>query len=54
MYCDNVSIFVNIIGLIEGLCGVSRLIYFRGVCIVVSKLFNIILVDRVYFGEKDV
>lgn len=53
MYCDNASTFVNITGLTEGLCGASRPIHFRGVCTVVSKLFNIIPADRAYFGEKD-
>ena len=50
---DNASTFVNITGLTEGLCGASRPIHFRGVCTVVSKLFNIIPADRAYFGEKD-
>ena len=53
MYCDNASTFVNITGLTEDLCGASRPIHFRGVCTVVSKLFNIIPADRAYFGEKD-
>lgn len=53
MYKDDFCSFVDINGLSDGLCGKSRPIHFRGVCTVVSKLFNIVTPHRAYFGEKD-
>jgi len=39
--------------LTAGLCGASRPDLFRGVATVVTKLFNIALPTRAYFGQKD-
>lgn len=36
------------------MCGISRPTHFRGVCTVLTKLFNIIAPDRAYFDEKDI
>jgi len=46
MYYKDASTFVEVGGLTTGLCGSSRPTHFRGVCTVVSKLFNIIPAHR--------
>ena len=53
MYFKDFSTFVDMNGLTDGLCGKSRPTHFRGVCTVVTKLFNIVAPDSAYFGEKD-
>ena len=53
MYFEDFSSYVDINGLSDELCGKSRPIHFRGVCTVVTKLFNIVNPDIAYFGEKD-
>ena len=53
MYCKDAVTMVSVQGLTAGLCGAKRAGHFDGVCIVVSKLFNIIPADKAYFGEKD-
>ena len=53
MYKDGFVSFVDMNGLTNHLCGLSRPVHFRGVCTVVTKLFNIVCPDRAYFGQKD-
>lgn len=53
MYFENAATYVNVEEITEVLCGARRPGHFRGVCTVVSKLFNIVVPDRAYFGEKD-
>lgn len=53
MYAEDFCSYVDMSGLTEELCGLSRPVHFRGVCTVVCKLFNIVTPDRAYFGQKD-
>ena len=53
MYDEGFCSFVDMTGLTNALCGLSRPVHFRGVCTVVNKLFNIVTPDKAYFGEKD-
>lgn len=53
MYDDGFCSYVDMNGLTNALCGLSRPVHFRGVCTVVNKLFNIVKPDKAYFGEKD-
>ena len=54
MYPEGFATYVNLESeMTKQLCGKSRPSHFRGVCTVVSKLFNIVTPDRAYFGQKD-
>lgn len=53
MYAPDFSTYVEMQKVSERLCGKSRPTHFRGVCTVVNKLFNIVMPDKAYFGEKD-
>lgn len=53
MYYPDRSIWITEESLSKKLCGASRPTFFRGVCTVVAKLFNITLPDFAVFGQKD-
>jgi pantoate--beta-alanine ligase len=53
MYDANFNSNVDVKGLTNALCGKKRPGHFKGVCTVVTKLFNITQPDRAYFGQKD-
>jgi len=53
MYFNNKSTSVSISNLTSVLCGAKRPGHFDGVCLVVSKLLNIVTPDKAYFGQKD-
>ena len=53
MYPAMYSTYVEEVELSKYLCGASRPGHFRGVCTVVTKLFNIVKPTKAYFGQKD-
>ncbi len=53
LYADDRSTFADETSLSSTLEGASRPGHFRGVCTVVTKLFNILTPDAAVFGEKD-
>lgn len=54
MYAPGAATYVEILSdMPKQLCGKTRPIHFRGVCTVVSKLFNIVTPDKAFFGQKD-
>lgn len=53
MYPDHTLTRVAVRRLCEPLCGRNRPGHFEGVTTVVCKLFNIVLPDVAFFGEKD-
>jgi pantoate--beta-alanine ligase len=53
MYPVDFSTYVQEGALNGCLCGKSRPGHFRGVCTIVTKLFNVITPDIAYFGHKD-
>jgi len=54
MYPVSYSTYVDCEGSItKQLCGASRPSHFKGVTSVVSKLFNIVMPDVAFFGQKD-
>ncbi len=53
MYPQGFETYVNLKSLPNHLCGLSRPGHFEGVATVVAKLFNIVMPDNSYFGQKD-
>jgi len=53
MYPDDFCTYVNVRGLSEILCGMSRPNHFQGVTTIVAKLFNIVKPHFAVFGQKD-
>lgn len=53
IYPEGYATYVTVEGLSVGLCSGTRPHFFRGVATVVAKLFNTVLPDRAYFGQKD-
>ena len=45
--------FIDLKGVTDGLCGVSRPGHFRGVATIVAKLLNIVQPHSMYLGQKD-
>ena len=53
MYAPGAATYVEILSdMPKQLCGKTRPIHFRGVCTVVSKLFNIVTPDKAFFGQQ--
>jgi pantoate--beta-alanine ligase len=53
MYGNNFCTYVDVRSLSDKLCGHFRPGHFTGVATVVCKLFNIVMPNRAYFGQKD-
>lgn len=53
MYASKNLVYIDVDELGDCLCGAARLGHFKGVCTIVAKLFNIVMPDKAYFGEKD-
>jgi pantoate--beta-alanine ligase len=53
MYPENYQTYVNVEGVTQNLCGLSRPGHFRGVTTICNKLFNIVKPHTAVFGKKD-
>lgn len=53
MYRKDYQTFVEVTEVTKNLCGAKRPGHFRGVTTVVCKLFNAVMPDLAFFGEKD-
>lgn len=53
MYADDHATWIDVPELGKNLCGASRTGHFRGVCTVVTKLFQLTQATKAIFGQKD-
>lgn len=53
MYPEHYQTYVNVEGVTNNLCGMSRPGHFRGVTTICAKLFNIVKPHVTVFGKKD-
>lgn len=53
MYPEGYASFIEVEGITEKLCGLSRPGHFRGVATIVNKLLHIVQPDTAVFGQKD-
>lgn len=53
MYGPGFQTYVNVEELTRSHCGRARPTHFRGVATVCTKLFNVVLPHRAFFGQKD-
>ncbi|KAL4401645.1 pantoate-beta-alanine ligase [Malassezia pachydermatis] len=51
---EQVGAFIEMAGLSQYMEGTTRPTFFRGVATIVTKLFNLVLPDHAYFGQKDI
>jgi pantoate--beta-alanine ligase len=53
MYPSGFDTWIDVLAITQRLEGAARPGHFRGVATVCNKLFNVVLPDRAYFGQKD-
>ncbi len=53
IYSSEYQTIISVMKVSKGLCGDKRAGHFEGVATIVAKLFNIVLPDIAFFGEKD-